>query len=150
MAGNARTHASDDTSNTARFFTDAQVTDWALHWSDVEQASRRISADRLLIVKYEDMLEDQGRELTRILRHLGVTASPAAMERCINESSFESMSGGRQRGEEDKTAHIRKGVAGDWRNHFTVADARLFDEITGDLLVRLGYESDRSWANASV
>ena len=39
----------------------------------------------------------------------------------------------------------RKGVAGDWRNHFTPEAAHVFDSIAGELLVESGYEPDRSW-----
>jgi hypothetical protein len=35
---------------------------------------------------------------------------------------------------------FRKGQAGDWRNHFTEAHKRAFQEVAGDLLIRLGYE----------
>jgi hypothetical protein len=52
---------------------------------------------------------------------------------------------GRRPGEEDRGDFIRKGVAGDWRNHFSADAARVFDRLAGDVLVQLGYETDRSW-----
>ena len=54
---------------------------------------------------------------------------------------------GRAPGAEDRGSFIRKGVAGDWVNHFTRETAELFDELAGDALVALGYESDRGWAD---
>ena len=54
---------------------------------------------------------------------------------------------GRRPGEEDVTQHIRKGVAGDWLNHFTRASAELFNDLAGDVLVTLGYEQDRNWVD---
>jgi hypothetical protein len=55
---------------------------------------------------------------------------------------FESRAGGRKAGQEDPSSHYRKGVAGDWVNHFTPAHAEAFEERFGDLLPRLGYAED--------
>ena len=43
------------------------------------------------------------------------------------------------------TAHQRKAVAGDWRNHFTPAVKEAFKERAGHILVAAGYESDLDW-----
>ena len=40
---------------------------------------------------------------------------------------------------------FRSGRVGDWKEHFTEEHKRLFKEVTGDLLVRLGYEQDSTW-----
>jgi len=58
---------------------------------------------------------------------------------------FEAQTGGRPRGVEDVTAHQRKGVAGDWRNHFTDRIKRAFKARYGGLLVATGYEKDLDW-----
>jgi hypothetical protein len=60
---------------------------------------------------------------------------------------FEAQTAGRPRGREDVTSHYRKGTAGDWMNHFTVAHAEAFIAHFGDLLVRLGYEGDADWVS---
>lgn len=44
-----------------------------------------------------------------------------------------------------KSGTFRKGQPGNWREHFTPANISAFKENTGDLLVRLGYESDNDW-----
>ena len=36
-------------------------------------------------------------------------------------------------------------IAGDWKNHFTEEDRRVFKEEAGELLIRLGYEEDLDW-----
>ena len=58
---------------------------------------------------------------------------------------FEHLTGGRRRGQEDVRSHERKGVAGDWRRHFTDRVTRAFKERFGDLLVATGYEKDLHW-----
>ena len=40
---------------------------------------------------------------------------------------------------------FRKGKAGGWREHFSESHKQMFKDITGDLLVRLGYETDDNW-----
>jgi hypothetical protein len=67
------------------------------------------------------------------------------VKRCVEATSFERLSLGRERGEEDPSSFFRKGVAGDWRNTFTEEDRRVFKREAGDSLIELGYEVDRSW-----
>ena len=43
------------------------------------------------------------------------------------------------------TAHQRKGIAGDWRNHFSDELKGDFKERWGDLLIATGYERDLDW-----
>lgn len=43
------------------------------------------------------------------------------------------------------SATFRKGVIGDWRNHFTPDHVAAFKEVAGDALIQLGYETGRDW-----
>ena len=52
---------------------------------------------------------------------------------------------GRRPGEEARGEFARKGVSGDWENHFTRAAAEVFDSYAGNALVELGYEQNSSW-----
>lgn len=63
----------------------------------------------------------------------------------LERRRFEKMSGGRRRGDESVRSHYRRGVAGDWRNHFEPVHVERFKREYGDLLIRLGYERDGSW-----
>ena len=64
----------------------------------------------------------------------------------IHGHRFSKKAGGRHVGQEDSRSHYRRGEAGDWRNHFTPSLAGAFRDRYGELLVRLGYESDDRWA----
>jgi hypothetical protein len=44
-----------------------------------------------------------------------------------------------------KSGTFRKGLPGNWCEHFTEANKALFKQVTGDLLVRLGYEQGYNW-----
>lgn len=81
--------------------------------------------------------------LGRLRREIPVTGD--LLLGTVYARRFETKTEGRSRGSEDVSSHYRKGVPGDWVNHFTAAHAELFDQEYGDLLIRLGYERDRSW-----
>ncbi|MCF6277568.1 MAG: sulfotransferase domain-containing protein [Anaerolineales bacterium] len=44
-----------------------------------------------------------------------------------------------------KSPTFRSGKTGDWKKYFTEEHKRIFKEVAGDLLIRLGYEEDRNW-----
>jgi len=44
-----------------------------------------------------------------------------------------------------KSHTFRSGKTGGWREHFTEEHKNLFKDLTGDLLVKLGYERDNDW-----
>jgi Sulfotransferase domain len=75
----------------------------------------------------------------------GLPVERQRLEDVTGRYSFERLSGGRERGEEDAKSHYRKGIHGDWRNHFTPAITRRFKALFSDLLVIGGYERDADW-----
>ena len=77
--------------------------------------------------------------MTRLLRFLGAASDEKSVGRCVAAATFERLSKGRIRGEEDPSSFFRKGVAGDWRSAFTDRDRRLVEEEAGGLLRKLGY-----------
>lgn len=44
-----------------------------------------------------------------------------------------------------KSRTFRSGKTGGWRQHFTEEHKKLFKDVAGDLLVRLGYEEGEAW-----
>lgn len=98
------------------------------------------------IIKYEDLLVRDEEILTRVLlEHCRIPASRNRLLKVAHANRFESRTGGRKRGSEDIGAHERKGVAGDWKNHFTDRVARAFKERFAELLVATGYEQNDRW-----
>lgn len=67
------------------------------------------------------------------------------LSRTLSKLSFSRLAGGRARGREDTNSHYRKGVPGDWANHFTPAHKAYFKERYGDLLIKLDYEDNYDW-----
>ncbi len=98
------------------------------------------------LLRYEELLHDDERLLEEVL--LGHCRLPVPRERvlaAIRNNRFEQLTRGRSRGDEDITAHERKGIAGDWRNHFTPRIKEAFKAKWGQLIVDAGYESGLDW-----
>ncbi len=64
----------------------------------------------------------------------------------VFDQRFEKHAGGREKGKEDAASHYRKGVGGDWINHFETEHVRRFKERWNELVLRLGYETDPEWS----
>lgn len=102
------------------------------------------------VVRYEDLLEDCEAELLRIIRFLRLPVDLQRLERVVKENSFQAETqrrygSSRKPGESDPTKFQRKGIAGDWRNHFNAESCELIQKFEGWTLRVLGYEPDRSW-----
>ncbi|MBN1850764.1 MAG: sulfotransferase [Deltaproteobacteria bacterium] len=97
--------------------------------------------ERYLEVRYEDLHNNPNPILEKMLEFLGVDPSLESLGQCIQAGSFKSLSHGRERGQEDRNAFFRKGIIGDWKNHFAPEDEDLFMGYAGKLLEELGYSS---------
>jgi hypothetical protein len=130
-------------------FTETRIGELAATWrSRVAQAiadGPALFGERYAEVRYEDLLVRPEPELKRLLEFLGADADAQTVSECLAATSFDEWTKGRKRGEEDSSSPLRKGVAGEWRDVFMPRDKRIFDELAGNLLIELGYESDRDW-----
>ncbi|HAG80184.1 MAG TPA: sulfotransferase [Cyanobacteria bacterium UBA12227] len=63
----------------------------------------------------------------------------------VYENDFSKKTMGRKLGEENTKSHYRKGVAGDWKNHFNEQHIAVFKEKYNEILIKLGYEQDAQW-----
>jgi hypothetical protein len=97
------------------------------------------------IVRYEDLWADQHAGFVRICDHIGLEVPRKRITEVVEKMSFERRSGGRKPGEEDVGSHFRKGVPGDWRNHFTPRLTEAFKARFGQTLIATGYEGSLDW-----
>ncbi|HCW08309.1 MAG TPA: sulfotransferase [Cytophagales bacterium] len=67
------------------------------------------------------------------------------LEHLIAKNHFQKLSNGRAHGNENPKSHFRRGLAGDWKNHFQEEHKIEFKKMFGDLVVQLGYERDNDW-----
>ncbi|MEX2160783.1 MAG: sulfotransferase domain-containing protein [Anaerolineales bacterium] len=93
----------------------------------------------VLALRYEDLIADPQTQLGRIFDHAVQRGFVSSQGRAQGVA----MLGQAIRPEESPT--FRSGQTGGWKNHFNSAHKELFKDVSGDLLVRLGYEQDQNW-----
>ena len=124
-------------------FTQGQLEKLAAEWASrvgkTVEDGPELLGNNYTEVRYEELLQEPAPEVRRLLAFLAVDSDDKTTTRCIQAASFEKLSRGRKRGEEDPSSFFRKGVAGDWRYAFTREETDIFDREAGDLLARLGY-----------
>jgi len=92
-------------------------------------------------IRFEDLVgqrgggtgERQREAISRILSYLGIQPSDTLHEQLANE-----LHGG-------QTHTFNTGQIGGWREAFSADNIQRFKETAGDLLFRLGYETDDNW-----
>lgn len=108
-------------------------------WKD---ASLKEDNDFLLI-KYEDLTgPDSFASFKNLFEYCEVDIPEKVLANVLKDYSFDQLSRGRPQGTEDSNSHYRKGVQGDWKNHFNAKIRDQFEAVAGDLVTYLGYEWD--------
>lgn len=117
------------------------------HWGGHVRAYYDVAHPRMPMLKYEDMLNDGAEHVAQCISKLtGDEPDVRRAQAALDKYSF-ARQAKRQPGQEDRDRFLRKGQAGDWRNYFTKEAAEIFDHHCGEMLVRSGYEPDRSWVS---
>jgi hypothetical protein len=121
----------------------AFVAHCARAWMDVVRRWEHVAAvappGHCAMVRYEDLVAQPHAELSRLFEFLGVSTAPATVDACVKAGAFARLTGGRPPGVEDRGALLRRGVPGDWRNHFADADDLACRAIAGGAMARYGY-----------
>ena len=86
---------------------------------------------RIHQVRYERMQQDPLREQAALFDFLGLDHDPDLLASIRAQNHISRYS--------TKSGHNRKGIVGDWRNHFTPEDEAVFRERVGDVFERAGY-----------
>ena len=115
-------------------------------WTWSEFIDRWFQDESVVSTSYEALTNNTTSEVTRILLELGFTVEQTAVAEAVDTFSFEAQSG-RKKGQSDDASFVRKGVVGDWENHFTPRARQLFDSFAGPQLIKAGYERDHSWVS---
>jgi hypothetical protein len=128
--------------NLTRPFSEAVPATWPRHVRAWLRKGRNTT-----FLRYEDMVRDGQGTLERAIASSTTTdVDREGVRRVIDRHSFRRVTG-REAGEEDRTHLARKGIVGDWRNHFTPEAAEIFRRHAGDVLIELGYEPDDGWVS---
>jgi hypothetical protein len=93
---------------------------------------------QVLALHFEDLIHDRAATLTRIMDHLLTRAPLRATRQLILDSLETSIN-------PKKSPTFRSGKTGEWKKYFTGEHKKIFKDVAGDLLVKLGYEKDGDW-----
>lgn len=84
-------------------------------------------------VRFEDLASDASGTVQRLFEFVGIDASSDVVSRVVESTAFAKAN------RPGNAHHLRKGVVGDWRNHFSDNDRQLFEALAGDVLREQGY-----------
>jgi sulfotransferase 6B1 len=89
-------------------------------------------------IHFEDLINDRAATLNRILDHFLARIPLHTPRRLILDALESSIN-------PNRSPTFRSGKTGEWKNHFSGDHKKIFKEVAGDLLMRLGYEKDNDW-----
>ncbi len=92
----------------------------------------------VLPIHFENLVNDRTTTLSRIADHLLARVPLSAPRQLILEFLESSIN-------PDKSPTFRSGKTGEWKKYFTEEHKKIFKDVAGDLLVRLGYEENNNW-----
>jgi sulfotransferase 6B1 len=92
----------------------------------------------VLSLHFEDLIQNRADALTRIMDHL-LVCTPIPVPR---QQILDSLEGSIN---PKRSPTFRSGKTGEWKKHFTPEHKKIFKNVAGELLIRLGYEKDNYW-----
>lgn len=124
-------------------FTNFKLNGQKINWRDFTESF--LNKPNVTLVRYEDLLKNTFSEMERVLYAVaGTPLQKDRLEETISRFSFQNQTN-RMPGQENKNSFLRKGIAQDWKNHFTPEACEIFKHYAGSTLILLGYESNMDW-----
>ena len=133
-----------------RMFMDGKM-DSGLWFDHVLEWWKHKDDPNVLFLKFEDMKRDLPGAVKQIAEFIGYEVSPEVISSITEQSTFESMKANDACNfswvpphVRSKTAskHLRKGVIGDWRNHFTVEQSAELEAVYAEKMKGSGLNFD--------
>jgi sulfotransferase 6B1 len=93
----------------------------------------------VLCLRFEDLILRQDEAITWLIDYLETRGYQPQLTRKEAVDRIKTAINPQRSGT------FRKGIPGNWRDHFTEENKRVFKEKAGELLIHLGYEADFSW-----
>jgi len=97
-----------------------------------------LNQPEVLTIHFEDLINNRVQTLNRIMDHFLARVSLQTSRQLILDSLESSIN-------PTKSPTFRSGKTGEWKKHFTSEHKKIFKDVAGDLLIRLGYETNLNW-----
>jgi hypothetical protein len=120
-------------SNGLKMVSAKQRYEGVFQWLDVSRQKN------VMCIRFEDLINNRDVTLLAMLDEVEKTGYriPTPREKALSVL-VDAI--------QPKKSHtFRSGKTGGWKQHFTADHKKLFKDVAGDLLVKLGYEKDNNW-----
>jgi hypothetical protein len=114
------------------------------HLQEVARIQRDWITSGARIFRYEELAADEQETFKQIFEFCQLPTTAPRRRWIVFRHSFKVLTWSRP-GRENPKSHLRKGVPGDWKNHFSNDLKKLFKAQYGETLALAGYEKDDSW-----
>src|SRR5258706_697531 len=119
---------------------------WTANLKETEEEGRRLFRKNYFGLRYEDLLNDPFKEMTRLWKFLGVKKIDKSLEKKIKaEMSSNPDEEWQAKRNEGIASFLPKGHARNWERIFTPSDKSVFKEVAGEVLIKWKYEKDLNW-----
>jgi hypothetical protein len=112
------------------------IKSYTLEWINHVKEGLKLYSN--IIVRYEDLKESTELSLSEIFEKLKLRISLPIIRESIEIFDFKNIAN-RKPGKEERSSFFRKGIVGDWKNHFSKDDLKFFYRKAKYVLNRLGY-----------
>jgi hypothetical protein len=117
--------------------------DWEFSFPDIGARFKPympwLERPEVLLLRFEDFITQKEETIWAVLDH---AKARGFRYDCDRESAVKLLADSI---DPQRSPTFRSGKIGGWREHFTPAHKKLFNQYAGDLLVKLGYESGLDW-----
>jgi hypothetical protein len=114
----------------------------AFAWKNAIRRARRDGRDlgeRFFEIRYEEISEDPFNAYRQLFDFCDLPYDDDILQHIFHVTDFA------RNYKPKETGFRRGGRIGDWRTHFSLTDALIFNLEAGNMLVELGYEKNRRW-----
>jgi hypothetical protein len=108
-------------------------------WNRFEPYMGWLNQPEVLALHYEDFILDRGEAAGQVFDHAVKRGFTPSLDR---EAAIQILA---ESVDPARSPTFRSGKVGGWGDSFTEQHKQLFKEVTGELLMRLGYEQDNDW-----